>query len=878
MTAENWQEIKRLFGSALELAPSDRAQYLREACGADEDLRAEVETLLASYDAEQSTAGDPPPDPSPDLSEAVCERIGPYQVVKRIGAGGMGVVYLAIRADEAYTKKVAIKVMQSTIIGAQEVLSRFRHERRILATLDHPNIAKLLDGGATAQGLPYFAMDYVEGLRINEYCAAKELPVSDRLRLFRDVCSAVQYVHQNLVVHRDLKPGNILVNADGVPKLLDFGIAKLLGPETASNLTQADCRPMTPGYASPEQVRGDPVNTTSDVYSLGVILYELLTSRSPYRLKNDSQREMLQAVCDQEPEKPSIVVERGAAKAAEKLARQLRGDLDNVILKALHKDPQRRYGSAEQLSEDLRRYSEGMPVSARRDTWSYRTVKFVGRHRLGVAAAIMVVASLAGGLVAAMWQARVASRERANAQQQFNDVRALASSLLFEFHAAIEHLPGSTPARKLIVQRALEYLNKLARQTTGDHSLERELAEAYLKVGDVQGNPYVAGVGDTKGAVRSYGEALRLSQSLVEGNPQDFHARLYLARSYKSLGQVLPIVGEPSEAAADLRKSVDLLEALAAARATDSRNDDVRDELANAYQTIGDLEGHSGLANLDDPQSALQYYQKALSIYQQQISQQPGSQKGRRGEAVVRVRMADLKMGHGDLKEILSEYREALKSAEELSAADTTNTADFGLLALGYRKVGGALEQLGDTRGALDNYARAASIGESLTKADPDNVRAGMALAITFRYTGDLLSKTGDHGRALANYRKVLAILERLSAVQAGNVLVEGRRAEMLILMAAALAETGKMEDARQMTSDGLAITKRLAAREDATPDDLSGYAESFLTCVPADLRKPATAVEYAQRAIEKSGGRDPAVLDLLARARREQFRADRKH
>jgi non-specific serine/threonine protein kinase/serine/threonine-protein kinase len=858
---ERWKQVKELFGSALERDPRDRAEYLREACGPDKDLRAELESLLASHDSEQSTVGDTPGGPSPGAAGMPGERIGAYQVIQRIGAGGMGVVYLAVRADEAYNKKVAIKVVQSTVIGAQEVLERFRHERRILATLDHPNIAKLLDGGATSQGLPYFAMDYVEGVRIDEYCVKRELPIAERLRLFRDICSAVQYVHQNLVVHRDLKPGNILVTAEGVPKLLDFGIAKLLGPETVSNLTQADCRPMTPGYASPEQVRGDPVTTASDVYSLGVILYELLTSRSPYRLKNDSQREMLQAVCDQEPEKPSVAV-------SEKLARQLRGDLDNIALKALHKDPQHRYASAEQLSEDLRRHLEGLPVSARHDTWSYRTAKFIGRHRVGVAAAAMVVVSLAGGLVAATWQARVARRERANAQRQFNDVRKLANSFLFEFHGAIEHLPGSTPARKLLVQKALEYLNKLAQQAGGDRGLQRELTEAYLKVGDVQGNPYGAGVGDTKGAVQSYTQALRVSQTLADsGVDHATKPRLYLRRLYKSRRQVLPILGQPSKGAADLRKSLELLEGLAA---TDSRNDEVRDELANTYQELGDLEGHSGLQNLGDPQSALEHYHKALAIYQAQVSGNPSSQKGRRGLAVVRVRIADLAMARGDLKGILNEYRDALKTAEELSAADSTNSADLGLLVLGYRKVGAALEELGDSKAALDNYAKAASVNESLIKADPDNVQAGMALAITLRYTGDLLSKTGDPAGALSNYQKVLSILERLSAVQPGNVLVEGRRAEMLIFVAAALARNGRIPDAHRMTSEALAITRTLAAREDATPDDLSDYAASFLTCIPADLREPATAVEYAKRAVEKSGGRDRAALDLLARARRE--------
>jgi non-specific serine/threonine protein kinase/serine/threonine-protein kinase len=769
----------------------------------------------------------------------------------------MGVVYLATRADETFTKNVAIKVVQCTVTGAEEVLERFRHERRILATLDHPNIAKLLDGGATSQGLPYFAMDYVEGIRIDDYCANKDLPIPARLRLFRDVCSAVQYVHQNLVLHRDLKPGNILVTVDGVPKLLDFGIAKLMSPGARSDLTQADSRPLTPGYASPEQVRGEPVTTASDVYSLGVILYELLASQSPYRLKNRSQPELLQAVCEQEPEMPSTV--------APKLARQLGGDLDNIVLKALHKDPQRRYLSVEQLSEDLRRHLEGLPVSARRDTLNYRASKFVKRHRAGVAAAALVVVSLTGGLVTALWQARVAERERAIAQSEFNDVRKLTNSFLFEFHNAIQHLPGSTPARKLLVQKALEYLSKLAGQARNDAGLNRELAEAYLKVGDVQGNPYGAGVGDTKGAARSYSEALRISQSLVAADSQDTLSRLYLVRSYKSLGQLLPVLGKPTEGLDNLKKACELLESLTAA---DPRNEELRTELAGAYQSLGDLEGHAGLQNLGNQAAAMQLYQKALAIYQDQVAVDANSPSGRRGVAVERVRMADLKLQQqGDPKQALAGYRDALKTLVKLSSANTANADDLRLVALGYRKVGAALEVSGDRKGAIENYDKAAAANQKLVDVDPDNVQAGMGLAITLRYKGDLLFNNNDRAGARVLYDKVLSILEKLSALQPDNVVVAGRRTEMLIYLADMEAHDGRLGEAGKMASEALTITRRLAARDDVTADDLYQYATSFLTCVPETLREPATAVRYAKLAVEKSEGKDSATLDLLAQA-----------
>jgi tetratricopeptide (TPR) repeat protein len=380
----------------------------------------------------------------------------------------------------------------------------------------------------------------------------------------------------------------------------------------------------------------------------------------------------------------------------------------------------------------------------------------------------------------------------------------------------------------------------------------------------VQGNIYGAHTGDTKGAVESYRNALRISQALARANGNDLPARLYLARSYKSLGQMLPMLGQPSEGLADLRKACELLEGLSAA---DPGNESLRAELANSYQTRGDLEGHSGLQNLGDRAAALASYRKGLDIYKDQAARKPDSQSARRGLAVLRIRIADLELAGGDSKKSLHEYREALAALEEMSAADPANAESRLLAATGYRKVGGALEEAGQLKGALENYAKAAALNESLTKADPGNAQAAMGLAISLRFIGDLLSKKGDQAGALANYRRVLGILEKLSEAQPANVLVGGRRAEMLIFAAAALARNGKLEEARKTAASGLAITRKLAIRADATRDELSEYAGNFLNCIPADLREPATAVEYARRAVEKTGGRDKDALELLAEA-----------
>jgi eukaryotic-like serine/threonine-protein kinase len=881
---ERWQRIKELFGSALEQEHGERSAFLRKACGQDDELRTELESLLASFDSNKSTAGGSAPSASPTHSVAAAgQNIGRYRIIRQIGSGGMGAVYLAVRADDEFNKRVAIKLVQAGI-DTQQILNRFRHERQILAALDHPNIAKLLDGGTTAQGLPYFVMDFVEGTRIDEYCDSHRLSVLERVRLFREVCSAAQYVHQNLVVHRDLKPGNILVTAEGVPKLLDFGIAKLMKPELFTNpldATRVEFRLMTPGYASPEQVRGEPVTTATDVYSLGVILYELLTSRRPYQVKTDAPAEILRAVCDQEPPKPSTAITKGEDGGAgtgekrwtpelraqmrgtipEKLQRQLRGDLDTIVLKALRKEPQRRYVSAEQLSEDLRRHLEGLPVIAHRDTWSYRSSKFIGRHKTGVAAAALVLISLVAGVLATAWQARVARSERARAQQQFNDVRRLTTSLLFEFHSAIQDLPGSTPARKLIVQRALEYLSKLAPQARDDAGLQRELVEAYLRVGDVQGNPYVSNLGDTRGAAQSYGQALQISQALTQADPQDWEARQYLARSYKSLGEVLPVLGQPTEGLADLRKACDIFEGLPTA--TPDR-EELRQELAKCYHALGDLQGHGGRMNLGDPVGALDSYRKALAIYQAKLIADPNDKTARRGMAVLQMRTGDLLM-RDDLKAAMDNYRSALPTIQDLSVADPTNADARRLLATAYQKMGGAQEELGDLKDALKSYANASAVKEELVRADPNNALASMNFVISLRYLGDLLYKMGDRAGALTKYQRAVQILDQLAAAEPDNVEVQGRDSVMHIFVGQTLAGIGKLPEARATTSRGLAITKELAKREDATSEELSSYALTFLTCEPAELRDLPTALKYAKESVTKPGGMDSEILDVLA-------------
>src|SRR5262245_56732753 len=401
MSPERWQRIEELFGAVVHAPPPERDPFQTQVCKGDEELRREVLSLLARDTAEDfirdpiaSAALAFSAKPKDDLTG---ERIGPYRITRLIGRGGMGVVYEAERDDEQFQRQVALKIIKRGM-DTDFVRDRFLRERQILASLDHPHIARLFDGGATPDGLPYFVMEFVAGEPITTYCRRRQLSVNEKLKLFLKVCSAVQHAHQKLVVHRDLKPSNILITSPpdgkadgkdgalGLPKLLDFGIAKLLTPDVSQAHTRTETALwlMTPEYASPEQARGQAVTTTTDVYSLGVVLYELLTERRPHEFKTYSPAEIERAICETQIEEPSKVVGRTTG-APTRLARQLAGDLDNIMLMAMRKEPERRYQSVEQFSEDVRRHLAGMPVVARKDTFGYRAGKYVRRHKAGVA-------------------------------------------------------------------------------------------------------------------------------------------------------------------------------------------------------------------------------------------------------------------------------------------------------------------------------------------------------------------------------------------------------------------------------------------------------------------------------------------------------------
>jgi non-specific serine/threonine protein kinase/serine/threonine-protein kinase len=897
MTPERWQQVKEVCNAALDRAVDERAAFLDAACGGDLPLRQQVEHFLHRYEEAGDFIEDraatfydallPDAAVMPPFDDLIGRQIGVYKLVREIGRGGMGTVFLAVRADDQYKKRVALKLVRRGM-DTKDILRRFRHERQILASLNHPYIAQLLDGGTTEDGLPYFVMEYVAGQPITKHCDAQQLSIADRLKLFRQVCAAVHYAHQNLVVHRDLKPGNILITAEGTPKLLDFGIAKLLNPELSAQTldpTATALRLMTPEYASPEQVRGEPVTTASDVYSLGVVLYELLTGHRPYRLKSRLPHEILRIVCEEDPERPSTLIHRVKTTDAEgatqvslmpeivirrregqpnKLRRRLQGDLDNIVLMAMRKEPQRRYATIDQFSEDLGRHLEGRPVVARKDEFGYRVEKFIVRHKTSVAAAAVVVASLLAGVVTTVWQAQVAKQQGARAEQRFEEGRKLAHLLIYKLHDEVEKLSGSTPARDLMVKGALEYLDGV-NQGAGDHpTLQLELAEAYLKVGDVQGNPNNANLGNTAGALQSYRKAQTIVAALSKRLPENAEGRRILALSYNKIGDVLAMTGNTAGAIESRRQALPIFEALAQPNPADGQ---AQINLARCYLKLGDDLGNPNFPNLGETNQALEYFRKAMTVAEALATRDPKQAAAHRYVYLSHERLADALALTGDAAGALDHYKQSQTITARLLADDPSNSNYRRHLAVLVEKHGLLLAKTGDDVGALEGSRQALDIFEALAAADPTNANARQSLAISYRIRGDHLARTRDTDAALAWHRKALASFETLQAADPMNTYFQSDVAETLHSLARLLAQTGQLAEARRLALRELSMRKALAEQPAATANDLNDHAWALLTAEPSELRDPATALAQAKRAVEMSNRNAPRMLDTLALA-----------
>jgi non-specific serine/threonine protein kinase/serine/threonine-protein kinase len=789
VNAEFWREVKEVFAEAVELPPGERIAFLDEKCEGKPDVRAEVESLLSSFEDAGTFIDTPIARATSLLDETetndAAERedrtgvlCGPWRLTELIGEGGMGAVYKAVRHDDEFEKLVAVKLLKHSFTPSA-IVSRFRTERQILASLDHPNIARLLDGGSAPDGTPFFVMEYIEGQSITEYCDSNRLNTTQRLELFRQVCNAVHYAHQNLIVHRDLKPRNILVTSDGVPKLLDFGIAKLLSPDTVVEETRTHMRLMTPEYASPEQIRGEQVNTTSDVYSLGVVLYELLTGHRPYRLKAHTPIELERAVLETDPDRPSTVVRRTEEITQtdgtpyvltpelvsfpregrpDRLSKRLSGDVDNIILMAMRKERERRYASAGQLAEDIRRHLASEPVVARPDTLSYRTSKFVSRNKVTVGAAALVFVTLIGALGATTWALQEARRERARAERRFSDVRKLANSFLFEFDDAIEKLPGATPARALIVRKALEYLDSLASESSGDPGLQNELASAYEHLAEIQGEQGAANLGDTKGAIASIRKAIVIRESAAKAQPNNLENRRTLAASIGSLGRLLRATGGNEEAAQLTRRALEIRQQLAAA---DPANEKFRSQLAVAHWEVGGI-----FRTKEDFKSALEHYNKAVEITQKLATDKPQSRIYQHNFALYLKTSAGAMAQLKDYTGAINHLTRARKIEEKLIQEKPTDADELMNLSYTLGDIGFNYAQTGRLKEAIESYREALKIREKMFEADPSNARAQAGLGTTLNRLGRLYLQAGDNGSALDCFARALVVRKQLVATR----------------------------------------------------------------------------------------------------------------
>ena len=791
MSTSRWKEVRRLFDEASELPDSERDAFIAAANTSPEILR-EVRSLLSQLQEDPGFLEAPTVDLPAARPPLPWRQIGPWRLVDEVGQGGMGTVYRAVKTGEGFEKTVALKVIRPGMNMAFAV-EHFLAERQILASLDHPHIAKLFDGGTTPEGLPYFVMEFIEGETLVAWADRRGLNLHERIDLFRPICAAVHYAHQHLVVHRDIKPGNVLVTPDGTPKLLDFGLAKLIDPQGAGELdkTATAFRMLTPEYASPEQVRGDRITTPSDVYSLGVLLYRLLAGRGPYRVTTQTPQALVHAVLEQEPE--SV---RGT----------LGEDLDTILAMSMRKEPERRYASAEDLSEDLRRYLQGLPVHARKATPSYRLSKFVTRHRVAVAAALLISISLIGGAGMALWQAKRARESEALAQRRFNDIRKLANEYLFEFHDAIHDLPGATRARSLVIRRGLEYLDRLSADAGDDLVLVEELAAAYERLGELQAGGQAGQVesnlGDNAGAVTSFEKAVALREKVAAKRPD-------------GLGE--------------------------------------RRALANACAKLALARAHS----LMPAPTVTPLFEKAHTLLMDVVSRAPLDRDAGRDLAFNHRHLAALFDALGEPSKALAAAREEARLFGRLTEEDPRNEADR-------RQNGIALQNLG-SRLPADEAApllqKAFETAEELLRREPMSVERQLDMADSLSALGANAVRRKDD-RAEANYRRALEIRTEVAGRDTIDARPQTGLAQSHLALAHLELRRGRPDHAAEEAASGLGVIGRFRV---AHPDDLRARAlEASLLAALAAVREAQAkdAAPAARRA------RMTQARDLYAKSR----------
>jgi non-specific serine/threonine protein kinase/serine/threonine-protein kinase len=753
-----WREVQSIFAIVAEAPLAARSALLDQHCGDRADLRAEVESLLTSSDqvgdflemADRPGAADESGGPAAD--PLIGRSIGGFRLTEQIGRGGMGSVYAALRDGREFTQRVAVKLIDLPLRN-DDALRRFRSERRILAALNHPHIVTFLDGGLTDDGQAFLVMEYVEGLPITRYCAERRSTLEERLRLCQLVCGAVHYAHQHAVVHRDLKPGNILVTAAGAPKMLDFGVARLLdSPDAPADATTGHpLRALTPNYASPEQLRGLPVTTSSDIYSLGVLLFEMLTGTRPYETSGQPLDGVLRMVLEGPRRRPSDA-RPGDASRPPYPASRLRGDLDAIVLKSLSLDSGDRYASAQELSADVGRYLSGTPVVAREPSLRYVVSHLARRHRAAFAAIAVSVVAIVAALGVSLWQGRVARRERQRAEQRFGDARQLASAVIFDIHDAVSRLEGSTPVRQRIVAEALKYLERLSRDPAGDAAFRIELARAYLRIGTIQGSPSVPNLGDRTGARESFVKAIAILEPLAADPSAAHDAAYWLVDVQRGLAGIAQAEG----ALAEQRSLVDAATRLAESLVERRGDLRARTLLGSAY---------FDQALLLPSRDRVPAWTRAAATFERLLAERPDDPNALRSVALVAKYFGATHESRGEYAEALTQHRKALAIDEQrLAARPGDRFAQFDV-AIDLSNIAFTAWQTGQLEDAATGYERSLAIREQLVAADPKDVQAQGRLAYVQMRLAVVYGDLKRFDEALPHARRALETTRRLSTI-----------------------------------------------------------------------------------------------------------------
>jgi tetratricopeptide (TPR) repeat protein len=787
-----------------------------------------------------------------------------------IGRGGMGAVYRAHRADGQFEQQVAIKVID-LLLGRGFFRERFRQERQILANLQHPYIAHLLDGGVSEAGDLYLVMEYVDGAPILRFCEQSQMEPRQRAELFLKVCDAVQFAHQNFVVHRDLKPDNILIAADGTPRLLDFGTAKLIAEDHAGaaggELTREGYLSFTPQYASPEQVKGEPITAATDTYSLGVLLYRLMTGAPPYEIQTATTAELIRVICTEPPRRPAQAA--GGHKRFD-------ADLEAILLKVLRKDPLERYGTVEQLATELRAWLKGRPVQARKGTLRYRATKFAQRNRLAISAAVLVLASVLAGIAGVLWQAHLTRQEARMAEARSADLRQLSNSLLSELNEAIKELPGSTGAQKLLVTRVLEHLDRMGHDRSGDRQTQLDLVEAYTQLGEIQGDPYVQNLGDPEGALASFAKALGITEALLKTHPQDAEAlRAYaLVQQYRSA--VLFGDDRTAEALPPMRAATGAWDKLLAmGRETTALLGDA----GSAYASLGDELGQAGTSSLAANHEAQDAYRKAMAVDEKALQIDPGFLRAKRGILISRMKIGSILL-ETDPASAAREFRSGLERWNLLSAKEQEGLSMQRLHSMLLRKTAIAEAAMGENAPAAEHFAEAMRLVRGMAEKDPNDQRAQFDVVVVLDDGMEAVLDAGDpelgataveQQRALqdaaSKLRESIRILDRILKQDPHHDAWRAMRDYDAIVLSRLHAHTHLGAGAEPQIRAALMELKALAASPQASITVMGYGVNAFLREAPASLRDPAFAMQLAEREVQQSHGRIPSALLDEARA-----------